>query len=310
MTNISRNMSPAQWGMLILLALLWGGSFFLVEIALVDVPPFTLVFCRVFLAAFALHIVVFASGKRMPTNSKIWLAFLGMGLLNNAIPFSLIFWGQTSITGGLASILNATTPLWTVLLAQFLTRDERMTSNKLVGVLIGFGGVALMLGPGLLGALGSNILAQAAILIAALSYGFASIFGRRFQGIPPIMTATGQLTCSTILMLPVVAYIETPWQLNMPGLQSTLAILFLAFFSTAFAYILYFKLLASAGATNLSLVTFLVPVGAIVLGGLFLAETLTGNQVIGMLLIGLGLIAIDGRPPRWALAKISRSKPS
>ncbi|MBL4756742.1 MAG: DMT family transporter [Rhizobiales bacterium] len=303
-------MGPAQWGMLTLLALLWGGSFFLAEIALNDVPPFTLVFCRVFLAALTLHIIVFASGKRMPGNSKIWIAFLGMGLLNNAIPFSLIFWGQTSITGGLASILNATTPLWTVLLAQFLTRDERMTPNKLVGVLIGFGGVALMLGPGLLGALGSNILAQAAILMAALSYGFAGIFGRRFQSIPPIMTATGQLTCSTILMLPVVAYMESPWQLDMPGLSPILAILFLAFFSTAFAYILFFKLLASAGAINLSLATFLVPVSAIVLGGLFLAETLTRNQVTGMLLIGLGLITIDGRLPRWVLAKMRRSTSS
>ncbi len=295
MKDITRNMGPAQWAMLILLSGLWGGSFFLAEIALEDVAPFMLVFFRVFLAAVALHVVVLISGKRMPTDGRLWLAFFGMGLLNNAIPFSLIFWGQTSITGGLASILNATTPLWTVLLAQFLTRDERMTPNRLVGVLIGFSGVAVMIGPGLLGALGDNILAQAAILMAALSYGFAGIFGRRFQNIPPIMTATGQLTGSSVLMLPVVLFMSPSTEMTLPGSGAILAIVFLALFSTAFAYILYFRLLASAGATNLSLVTFLVPVGAILLGGLFLAETLTGNQVAGMLLIAAGLAAIDGR---------------
>jgi drug/metabolite transporter (DMT)-like permease len=295
MKDITRNMGPAQWAMLILLSALWGGSFFLAEIALEEVAPFTLVFFRVFLAALTLHVVVLISGKRMPTDAKLWLAFFGMGLLNNTIPFSLIFWGQTSITGGLASILNATTPLWTVLLAQFLTRDERMTPNRLIGVLIGFTGVAVMIGPSLIGTLGSNVLAQAAILMAALSYGFAGIFGRRFQSIPPIMTATGQLTGSTVLMLPVALFMNTSTEVAQPGLPTILAILFLAFFSTAFAYILYFRLLASAGATNLSLVTFLVPVGAILLGGLFLAETLTGNQIVGMLLIAVGLAAIDGR---------------
>lgn len=304
MQVISRNMGPAQWAMLILLSALWGGSFFLVEIALEDVPPFTLVFFRVFLAALTLHLVVLISGKRMPLDGKLWLAFFGMGLLNNAIPFSLIFWGQTTITGGLAAILNATTPLWTVLLAQFLTRDERMTPNRLIGVLIGFSGVAVMIGPDLLGAFGTNLLAQAAILMAALSYGFAGVFGRRFHSIPPIMTATGQLTGSTVLMLPVALFMNFPEGIALPGLNATLAILFLSLFSTAFAYILYFKLLASAGATNLSLVTFLVPVGAILLGGLFLAETLTGNQVIGMLLIALGLAAIDGR--LFALFKRNR----
>jgi len=301
-------MGPAQWAMLILLGGLWGGSFFLAEIALEDVSPVTLVFYRVLLAALMLHVVVLISGKRMPGGTKIWLAFFVMGLLNNAIPFSLIFWGQTSITGGLAAILISTMPLWTVLLAQFLTRDEHMTSNRLIGVLIGFSGVAIMIGPGLLGTLGTNVVAQAAVLLAALIYAIAGIFGRRFQAIPPIVAATGQLTGSAVLMLPVTLFMTSPGQIALPGLPATLAILFIAFFSTAFAYILYFRLLASAGATNLSLVTFLVPVGAILLGGLFLAETLSASQIVGMLLIGLGLAAIDGRV--FGLFKRQRTPPT
>lgn len=224
-------------------------------------------------------------------------------MLNNLVPFSLIFWGQTRIAVGLAAILNATTPLFTVVLAHFLTRDEPLSANRVAGVLAGVAGVAVMIGPEALHELGLHLLAQIAVLGAALSYALAGIFGRRFQDMPPIVSAAGQVTASTVLLLPVVVLLERPW----PGLAlgalswgaSTWgAILGLALLSTALAYLIYFRLLASAGATNLLLVTFLIPVSAIALGASLLGERLEVQHLAGMALIGLGLAAIDGRPLR------------
>lgn len=295
MAAISRSMGPSQWAMLVTLAVLWGGSFFFAEYALVDIPPFTLVFLRVLLGAIFLHLVIVATGRRFPVDMKLWGALALMGLINNAIPFSLIFWGQTEITGGLASILNATTPLWTVLVAHFFTSDESMSLNRLAGVIIGFIGVAVMIGPELLGDIGRNLYAQIAVLMAALTYAFAGVYGRRFQGVQPMTTAAGQLTASSLWMLPVALYVDAPWRLPLPGMPAVIAVLFLAILASGVAYILYFRLLASAGATNLLLVTFLVPVSAIILGAIFLAETLSLNQITGMLLIAAGLAAIDGR---------------
>jgi drug/metabolite transporter (DMT)-like permease len=218
-------------------------------------------------------------------------------VLNNALPFCLIVWGQTQIASGLAAILNATTPLWTVLLAHALTRDERINAEKAAGVLVGFAGVAAMIGPALLAEIGADALAQLAVLAAAVSYAFAGIYGRRFRamGVPPLVTATGQVTASTLLLLPLALAVDRPWQLALPGPTTVAAVLGFALLSTALAYVLYFRLLASAGATNLLLVTFLIPVSAILLGALVLGERLTARQLLGMALIGAGLAAIDGR---------------
>ena len=288
-------MSLGVWGLLILLSLLWGGSFFFAEIALSELPPFSVVLGRVAIAAMTLHITLLATGRRMPTNLSLWQSFLVMGALNNLIPFSLIVWGQTEITSGLASILNATTPLFAVLVAHILTSDEKLTSSRLAGVLIGFAGTVLMLGPAALTGLGVELLAQLAILTAALTYSFASIYGRRFKGLPPMVIACGQVTCSTILLIPIVLLIDRPFDLPPPGLATWSALLGIGIVSTALAYILYFKILALAGATNLMLVTFLIPVSAMLLGVLFLSETVTSLQLAGMALIGTGLACIDGR---------------
>jgi drug/metabolite transporter (DMT)-like permease len=289
-------MSPSEWGMLLALSLLWGGSFFFTGIAIKALPPFTIVTLRVGLAALILLGVLPFFGLRLPRDKNIWAAFFGMGLLNNVAPFCLIVWGQTHIASGLAAILNATTPLWTVIVAHVLT-TERMTGNRLIGVLIGLAGVALMIGPQALSGLGTNLAAQLAVLAAAVSYAFAAIFGRRFKamGVEPVVTATGQVTASSLMLLPVCLLVDQPWSLPMPGLAVWAAILGTAALSTALGYILYFRILTSAGATNLALVTFLIPVSAIVLGALILGERLEPKHFAGMALIGLALAAIDGR---------------
>ena len=295
--NVNRTMTAAEWAMLLALSVLWGGSFFFTSIAVKELPLLTIVALRVGLAALMLHVTLRLLGVAMPRDGRVWAAFFGMGLLNNAIPFCLIVWGQTHIASGLAAILNATTPLFTVVVAHGLTDDERMTGNRLAGVLIGLAGVAVMIGPDALKGLGADVLAQLAVLAAALSYAFAGIFGRRFSrmGVAPMATAAGQVTASTAMLLPLALLVDRPWTLAVPSAAAIAAILGIAALSTALGYVLYFRILATAGATNLLLVTFLIPVSAIVLGALVLGERLSVRHGFGMALIGAGLAAIDGR---------------
>ncbi|MBT7964075.1 MAG: EamA family transporter, partial [Porticoccaceae bacterium] len=248
--------------------------------------------------------ILIIAGYEIPKSLKLWRSFLILGLLSNAIPFSLIVWGQTHITSGLASIINATTPLFTVLIAGTLLTDEHMTPAKIIGVVIGLLGVIVLIGPSTLTDVGADTTAQLAIMAAAVSYGFATVYGRRFKtmGISPVTTAVGQVTCATIILLPLAFFIERPDQLANPSLKVWLAVISLAVFSTALAYILFFRILASSGATNVVLVTFLVPITANLLGWLALNEILHAEYFIGMVFIGLGLAAIDGR--LWDKAKI------
>ena len=290
-------MSGTVWAMLIALSVLWGGSFFFAEVAVRELPPLTIVSLRVGLAAVTLWLIIAAMGLPVPRQAGVWGAFFVMGFLNNVIPFSLIVWGQTHIASGLASILNATTPMFTVVVAGLLLRDERPTWPKVAAVLIGFAGVATMFAPSLGNGEGAHLPAQAAVLGAAFSYALAGVYGRRFQalGVNPVVTAAGQVTASTILLVPVTMLVETPLGLPLPSLYTSASIVGLAVLSTALAYILYFRILASAGATNLLLVTLLIPVSAILLGSTILGETLTTHQIAGMALIGAGLLIMDGR---------------
>jgi len=288
-------MGPVEWGLLLTLSVLWGASFFFGKVALAELQPFSIVLCRVALAASALNILVVGQGLRMPSSPRIWVTLFIMGGLNNLIPFSLIFWGQTQITSSLASILNATAPLFTVILAHFLTKDERLTPNRLTGVLVGIAGVVVLLGPDALRGIGKDTLAQIGVLGAALSYAIATIYGRRFAGVPPLVIAAGQLTASTVMILPIALLFDRPWQnmsLSWPTWGSVIG---LALLCTALAYVIYFRILASAGATNVLLVTFLIPVSTILLGTLILGERLEWRQSGGMVLIAAGLAAIDGR---------------
>ncbi len=305
-STVNRTMGLRDWGLVLGLSVIWGGTFFFVAIAVKALPPLTLVFLRVALAAAVLAFIVPAVGLRLPGDRKTWSAFFSIGLLNNVIPFSLIFWGQTHIPGGLASILNATTPVFAVIVAHFLTQDEKLTANRLIGVLVGLAGVSVIIGPEALRGLGANVLAQLSVLGAAGCYAFAGIYGRRFQrlGVHPVIAAAGQLSASAIMLLPVVLAVDQPWQLPIPAASVLWAVLGLATISTALAYIIYFRVLATAGATNILLVTFLIPVSAIFLGTVFLDEQLAGRHFIGMGLIGVGLAAIDGR----LLARIAFKK--
>lgn len=283
--------------MLLLLSVLWGGSFFFVEVAVSGLPTLTIVALRVGLAAAALWIIAGVIEARAPRDPQVWASFATMGALNNVVPFALIVWGQQNIASGLASILNATTPLFTVLVAAACLSDERFTARKGLGVCLGFIGAAVLIGPDALAGAGDSVWAQLAILGAAFSYAVAGVFGRRFKrlGISPIVTAAGQVSASTLLLAPAALALERPWTTPAPGVEVWAAIAGLALLSTAAAYILYFALLARAGATNLLLVTFLIPVSALGLGAAFLGETMTGAHVVGMTLITLGLLAIDGR---------------
>lgn len=306
----NRPMSTLEWVLLLYLSVLWGGSFFFNGIAVKELPTLTVVVVRVVLAATMLLVVLRVLGTNLTRDGKVWLAYFGMGFLNNVLPFSLIVWGQSHIASGVASILNATTPLFTVIVAHVLTSDEKMTGGRLVGVLIGLMGVAYMIGGVSLASIGSDVLAQIACLAAALSYAFAGVFGRRFKsmGVTPMQTAAGQVTASSLMLTPVMLLVDRPWMLPVPSTAAILALIGVAALSTALAYVIYFRILATAGATNLLLVTFLIPVSAILLGVLLLGETLQAKHFAGMALIGFGLAAIDGRP--WkALTSGARLRP-
>ena len=296
----SPTMTAREWSLLLALSVLWGGSFFFFKILAAEYPAFTVVLGRVGLAAVALNLWLWARGEAMPREPRLWAAFLVMGLLNNVAPYALIVFGETRISSGLASILNATTPIFTVLVAHACTRSEKLTLPKVLGVLFGLAGVAALLGPQALSGLGGDLAGQGACLLAALSYAFAGVYGRRFRGIAPVKVATGQITASALVLLPLTALADHPWTLAPPSAQAGLAFAGISLFCTALAYIVYFRLLAAAGPTNLLLVTFLLPVSATALGALFLGESLSGGAALGLGLIGLGLAAIDGRAPQAA----------
>ena len=295
-----RSVAPAlgvtEWTLLLVLSVLWGGSFFFFKILVAELPPFTVVLGRVAFAAVALNLLLFVRRDPMPRDPKLWAAFLVMGILNNVIPFTLIVFGETRISSGLASVLNATTPIFTVLAAHAFTPNEKLSWRKACGVVFGVLGVTVLIGPAALSGLGrGDVVGEVSCLAAALAYAFAAIFGRRFRGVAPLKVATGQVTASTIVLLPIAAVVDAPWTLAAPSAHVWLAFAGISLFSTALAYILYFRILATAGATNLLLVTFLLPISAMALGVAVLGEPVTSQAVVGLALIGAGLVAIDGR---------------
>lgn len=294
----SPTMSARSWAMLLLLGAIWGGSFFFARVAVLEIPPLNLVLFRVAIAAAALHVYLLAAGPSFRLALPFAAGFFGLAMLNNIVPFSLMFAGQTELGAGTASILNATTPFWTMVLANLLTDDEKLSAGKVVGVGLGMAGAVVMVGPGVVAGLGGPVWAKLALVGTALSYGCAAIFARRFRALPPQIVATGQLTASTVVMIPVVLLWHGPAGLFEASAGAWWSVFGLAVLATAFAYILFFSLIRNAGATNASLVTLVVPVSAILLGALFLGERLESFEVAGMGLIGLGLIVIDGRLTR------------
>lgn len=286
-------LSARAWGLLLLLALLWGGSFLFVGVAVREWPPLAIVFARVALAALALWAMVAALRLPLRRDGAALTAHLGMGVLNNLLPFLLIVWAQGTLASGAASILNATTPLWAVLLAH-LAGAERATPRRLAGVVTGFAGVAVMAG---INPLESPLPAVAAMLAATFCYGVAGLWGRRFKAleIPPLVAAAGQTSTATLLLLPALLVLAPPLALPAPSLAAAASLIALALLSTALAYRLYFRILDLAGPVNLLLVTLIIPVFAVTLGALLLGERLAAEHAAGMALIAAGLALIDGR---------------
>ena len=290
-------MSTADWGIIMLLSLLWGGAFFLIELGLRGFPPNTLVFLRMALAVPPMLLILKVMGHRLPTDPKSWRQLFILGAINAAFPFILFFWGQTRIDSGLASILNATTPLWGVVTAHFLTRDEKATPARVIGVFLGLAGIIVMVGTEALGGISGSVLAQLACLAATLLYALAAVYGRTLSQstMTPLVVATGQVVTAAIIMLPVILVLDQPWTLPTAGWDAWAGALGLAIPCTAIAYFFYFKLIDTAGASNAMLVAFIMPVVAIILGVVALGETVEPREMAGAILIALGLIAIDGR---------------
>ena len=290
-----KTLSPQAWAELLLLSLIWGASFLAFAIGLEELPVFTLVAHRIGWGAVAMWIYVLYTGVPIPRGAKIWAAAFAMGLFNNVIPFSLIAWGQTQIESGLASILNATTAFFGLMIAAMIFADERVTWKKAIGTLLGFVGVVIIIGPGNLLQFDPRSMAQFAILGAAVSYGIAGAWGRKtLQSIPPQSAALGMLTGATVMIVPLAFLVDGNQGLSLE-ISTLTAVIYLAIFATFFAYLLYYRVLAMAGSANLMLVTLLVVPIAVILGILILGEQLTPMILVGTGLIGLGMLVIDGR---------------
>ncbi len=304
MTANDDRMDARDWSLLAVLSVLWGGSFFFNGVVLKELPPLTVVLLRVALAAMILLPVLRAYQIRFPVGLSGWKPFFAIALLNNVLPFSLIVIGQTYIPSGLASILNATTPLFTVLVMA-AAGDEKLHARRVVGIVTGLIGVIILHGqdlhgqgvhgqdPGFQSGEGVGILL---CLAAAFSYGLSALYARRkLSNSPPLATATFQLLASALMMTIVAAVFERPWQLPMPGVTTWLAMIGLSALSTALAYIVFFQVLRRSGSTNVMLVTLLIPVTAILLGYLVLGESISLREIIGALVIGSALLLMDGR---------------
>ncbi len=303
--NAQKILTPRAWAELILLALIWGGSFLSIRIALDEIGFLTSVAHRVFWATLVLWLVVWLRGIALPRGAGPWLAFLVMGLLNNVLPFSLMAWGQLYVASGLTSIFNAATAIFGVLLATLFFADERLTGRRLTGVLLGFLGVVTAIGIEALWSFDPASLAQIAILGGALSYAAASVWARRMLGgLAPELAAAGMLSGSCLIILPATLLIEGVPSLTLaPATWGAIA--YFSVLGTALAYLLYYRVLAMAGSGNLMLCTLLIPPVAIVLGVWFRDETLPGAAYLGFLLLAAGLIVIDGRAVRTIRRRIS-----
>lgn len=302
-----QTMGARDWLLLIILAGCFSGSFLFNRIALQDLGPLTVVLGRVAVGAAVLNLVLRLRGETLPRGWTMWRQFLIMGALSNAIPFVLIVTAQTRIPSGLASILNAMTPLTTILVARVVAKEESLTRNRVAGVVLGLGGAAIVIGPASLLRLSSDvtaIVAQLAVLAATFSYAFAVVYGRGFRALAPLTAAAGQLTGATFLLLPITLLVDQPWTGGTPSHATAAAVLGLGVVCSAIAYVLFFRILAASGPTNLALVTFLIPVGALFLGSSLLHEQIELRHILGMSVIFSGLATVDGRLPA-AVARIS-----
>jgi len=297
-------MGAAEWGMILTMSLLWGGSFYFFKILVAELPFLTIVAARTGIGGLALLLFLLWRRESLRIPAGLALGFLGLGLLNNVIPFWLTAFSETRISSGLAAVLNATTPIFTVLFAHVLTKDQKMTWHTGLGAVFGFIGTAILIDPNaVMGLAQGDFLGEGASLLAGVSYALAAILGQRYAGVAPMTLAAGQVLAAALISVPLALIFEQPWTLPMPGVPVWAALLGLALLSTSFAYVLYFRVLTTAGAMNISIVALLVPVNALFLGWLLLDEVVTLTSLAGMAVIGIGLACIDGRPLKWLRAK-------
>ena len=286
-------MGLLDWIRLIILSLLWGGSYIWIEIALLTISPLMIVFFRVFMASIFLLSVCKILKLSFVINKRLFIIFLMMSLFNNVIPFNLIAWGQSQITASVSSILNATTPLFTVILAHYWPNGEKATLNRIIGVVVGICGVSILMGFSF-DDLNNSIDGQIAILLASVSYAISVLFGKQIDSsIHPAISATMMLCISSIILMPIVIYMGVDF-IAVSKIESMIPLLGLSIFSTAVAYLIFYKLIKNIGS-NVMLVTLLMPISAIFMSIIFLGESIATQHIIGLILILIGLILVDGR---------------
>ncbi len=280
---------------LLLLAAMWGPSFLFIKVAVRDVPPFTLACTRVGVAAIILYIILRLSKRRMPAFGPIWKHFAFIGLVSSAVPFTLFSWGEIYIDSALASILNGTTPLFTIVIAHMFTKDDRLSSAKIIGSIIGFGGLVLLVAPSFWGGVKATTWGLLAVTGAAFCYGISVVYTRLYLlGLPKLVAPTAQLGVAAVYLLPLSLIFEQPFSLPMPSPESLGSMLALAILGSVLAYIVYYDLIERVSASYISMVTYLVPIFGVILGIVVLDERLTWNAYIGCAFILLGVMVVNG----------------
>ncbi|WP_442583804.1 DMT family transporter [Mesorhizobium sp. ASY16-5R] len=297
-TNTTRELA-----LLLMLATLWGASYTFIKIGVETIPPITLIAARTLIAGMILLAVLAWRGLRLPTDAATWVRFLVQACLNSAIPFTLIAWAEQTVDAGLAAILNSMTPIFAFLLTALITRHEQVTARKLFGVVAGLAGISLIIGMQALNGLGDALWAQLAVVAATVCYAGAGIFGKNFKGLDPMMPAAGSLVCGAVILIPLSLVVDRPWTLR-PSTDSMLALLGLAVFSTALAFVIYFRLIHTLGSVGATAQAYLrVPIG-VAIGVIFLGETVTSTAGIGLVCVIAGVIAmtLPGRKRSMAAA--------
>lgn len=289
--------------LLLALATLWGAAFTLIKIGVATIPPLTLIAGRTLIAGGILLAIMHLRGIALPHNPAIWRRFLIQACLNSVIPFTLIAWAERHVDAGLATILGSNAPIFAFLLALLFVRHERPTLRQSLGVAAGLAGICLVVGVNALDGLGKDVVAQLALVLATVMYGAAALFGRNFNGLDPMVPAAGSLICGAIMLVPVSLIVDQPWTLS-PSVDSIVALLVLAVFSTALAFVIYFKLIQLLGSVGATAQAYLrVPIG-VALGVVFLGETLSPTVWIGLVCVVAGIAAMT-IPQRTAPARLS-----
>lgn len=290
-TSAAKSSHATEIALLLLLAALWGGSYTFIKLGVETIPPVTLIAARTLIAGAILVAIIRWRGLSLPRDLATWRLFLFQACLNSVLPFTLIAWAERSVDAGLATILNATTPVFVFLLTLAFAAQRKLDLRKAFGVAAGLAGIMLVVGVEAIGGLGGEFVPQLAIVLATISYACAALFGRNFTGLDPLMPAAGSLLCGAAILLPLSLIVDRPWTLA-PSQASILALLALAAFSTALAFAIYFRLIRTLGPVGTTSVSYLrVPFG-VTIGIVFLGEHLSPTAWIGLALVVIGVAAM------------------